>query len=95
MANVKEVDIFVEDFNINALSNEAYTGVNNVPTGYKLMVSEPTYMDEGLLDHLYLMKQFLVGKQVNSTVKNKYFSDHDALKIRIQEKKTEKELIEI
>ena len=84
MANVKKVDVLLEDFNINAaLSNEPYAGVSNVFTEYKLMASEPTYMDAGLLDHLYLMRQFLFGKQVTSIVKNIYLSHHDAVKVHI------------
>ena len=35
------------------------------------------------------MKQFLVGKHVNSTVKNIYLSDHDVLKIHIQKENRE------
>ena len=77
------------DFNINALSNEPYAGVSNVFTEYKLMVSEPTYMDVGLLDHLYLMKEILFGKQVTSTVKNIYFSYNNAVKIHIQKRNKE------
>ena len=56
----KKVDILLVDFNINALSNEAYAGVNNLLAEYKLIVSEATHMDGGLLYDLCLMKQFLV-----------------------------------
>ena len=35
------------------------------------------------------MKQFLVGKHVNPTVKNTYFSDHDTVKIHIQKENRE------
>ena len=84
LIDVKKVNILLGDFNINALSKEAYAGVSNVLIRYKLMVSEPTFMDGGLLDQLYLMKRFLVRKHVNSTVKIIYFLDHDAVKIHIQ-----------
>ena len=89
LVDAKKVDILLRDFNINALSNEAYAGVSNVLTRYKLMVSEPTPMDGGLLDHLYLMKHFLVRKHVNCTVNIIYFLDHDAVKIHIQKKNRE------
>ena len=39
----------------------------------KLMVSEPTQMVGGLLSYLSFIKQFLLGKHVNSAVKNIYF----------------------
>ena len=53
------------------------------------MVSEPTYMDVGLLDHIYFMKQFLFVKHVTSTVKNIYPSDHDAVRSHIQNRNRE------
>ena len=89
LANVKKIDILLGDVNINALNNEPYAGVSNAFTEYKFMVSEPTYINVDLLDHLYLMKQFLFGKHVTSTVKNTYLSDHDAVKIQIQKGKKE------
>ena len=89
LATVKKIDILLRYFNTNALSNEPYAGVTNGFTDYKLMVSEPTYINVYLLDHLYLMKQFLFGKHVTSTVKNSYLSDHDAVKIHIQKGKKE------
>ena len=55
----KKADILLKDFNNNTLSNQAYEGVSNVLAEYKLMLSEPTHMNGGLLDHLYLVKQFL------------------------------------
>ena len=70
LAPVKKVDISLGDFNINTLSKEAYADVSNVLTEYTLTVSEATYMDESLLDHLYLMEQFSVHKHVKSAVKN-------------------------
>ena len=89
LANVKKIDILLGDVNINALSNEPYAGVSNAFTEYKFMVSEPTYINVDLLDHLYLMKKFLFGKHVTSAVKNIYFSDHDAVKIHIHKGKRE------
>ena len=81
--------MFCLEISINILGNEAYADVSNVLTECKLMVSDPTQMDEGLLDHLCLMKQFLVGKYVNSAVKNTYFSDHDLVKLHIQRESRE------
>ena len=89
LATVKKTDILLGYFNTNALSNKPYAGVSNAFTDYKFMVSEPTYINVDLLDHLYLMKQFLFGKHVTSVVKNFYLSDHDAVKIHIQKGKKE------
>ena len=46
-------------------------------------------MNSGLLDHLYLMRQMLVGPNVNSIVKIIYFSDHHAVKVHIQKENRE------
>ena len=85
--NVKKVDNLLGDFNINALSNELYLGASNAFTEYKFMVCEPTYINVDLLGHSYLIKQFLFGKHITSTVKNIYLSEHDGVKIHIQKVK--------
>ena len=48
------------------------------------MVTEHTYFDGELLDYLYFWKHILIGKHANSKVYYMYFSDHDAVKTRIQ-----------
>ena len=42
-----------------------------------------------LLDHLYLMRQCLVGKLKNFIVKNIYFPEYDAVKIHNQKESRE------
>lgn len=56
ITNVKKVDIFLGEFNTNALSKEIYTGVYNVVTHCKFIFSKPTHIDGGLLCRLYFMK---------------------------------------
>lgn len=68
MASRYKKNILFEHFNTNALCSEPYVGVENVVTDYVLMVTEPTRLDGGLLDLLYLWKQFLMGKHANSKV---------------------------
>ena len=85
----KKVDILFGDFNIDAISNEAYADIDKVLPEYVLMVIESTHLYGGLLDHMYLRKQFLMGKHANSKVNNIYFSDHDAVKTHIQKEKLE------
>ena len=45
------------------------------------MVKEGTYLDGGLLDHMYLRKSFPVIAV--AVVKNIYSSDHDAVKMQL------------
>lgn len=48
------------------------------------MVTEPIQPNGGLLDYLYLQKQFLIGNQANSKLNNIYLSEHDILKTHNQ-----------
>ena len=57
---------------------------------HKLLVSGPTYwftgfwfLNEALLDHVYITRSFSTEKVLIAVIKNVYFSDHDAEKIRI------------
>ena len=80
--NARTIYILLGDFNIDAFDGDAYTRLDEVPSNYRLMVKEPTHLDGGLLDHVYLLKSFS-RMNVNSFVKNIYFSDHDAVKLLI------------
>lgn len=71
------------NFNIYPLSNEVHADIDNVLTEYVVMVTEPTHNDGGLLDHMYLQIQFLMGKQANSKLNSVNISDYDAVKTNI------------
>lgn len=60
-----------------------YADIDNVLTEYVVMVTEPTHNDGGLLDHMYLQIQFLMGKQANSKLDSVHISDYDAVKTNI------------
>ena len=72
---------------IDALCSSANRDVLNVLNDFSLKVNEPTHLDGGLLDHVYFRKEFLNGKNVNSVVKDIYFSDNDAIKVQIFKEK--------
>ena len=69
-----KIDIFPGDFNIDAF--EGVRTLKEVFSNYNLKVSEPTHVDDALLDHVYIKKSFENGKHVTSIVNNVYFSDH-------------------
>ena len=58
---------------------------------YKQMITEPTHITGSLIDHVYV-KQITVLDQFvcHSTIKNIYFSDHVAIKIRLKIKRIPK-----
>ena len=47
-------DILLGDFSLDALCYDSYTPLQQRLENYKLLVSEPTHMDGGLLDHVYI-----------------------------------------
>ena len=54
--NARTTDILLGDSNIVAFDGDAYTRLDEVLSSYRLMVKEPTHLDGGLLDHVYLLK---------------------------------------
>ena len=72
------------DFKIDALYYDSYNPLQQKLENYKLLVSEPTHMDGGLLDHAYVARSFSTDKVSTTVIKNVYFSDHDAVKSQIK-----------
>ena len=54
--NARTIDILLGDFNIDAFDGDAYTRLDEVLSSYRLIAKEPTHLDGGLLDHVYLLK---------------------------------------
>ena len=52
------------DFNVDALDHEANQRLWGILESHDLVVSGPTHLDGGLLDHVYLLKSFMGGKKV-------------------------------
>ena len=57
----RSIDILLGDSNIYAFDKPSYTRLKEVLCNYNLKVSEPTHLDGGLLDHVYLSKSFKYG----------------------------------
>ena len=54
----------MRDFNVDALDHEANQRLWGTLESHDLVVSGPTHLDGGLLDHVYLLKSFMGGKKV-------------------------------
>ena len=51
----------------------------------KIMIFQWTYfLDGAFLDHVYIKKSFENDKHLTSIVNNVYFSDYDAVKVKIR-----------
>ena len=55
----KTFDLNLGDFNINALDDETFQPLKNILNSYEMVVREPTHLDGGLLDNVYIRKMFL------------------------------------
>ena len=78
----RKIDIVLGDFNIDAF-DPVYENLRILMANFRLVVDKPTHLSGGLLDHIYIRKDFLIGKYFNVNVKNVFFSDHDAVRLNI------------
>ena len=62
--NQKQIHILIGDFDDDALDHKANQRLWRFSESYELIVSRPTHLDGGLLDHVYFSKSFMCGKKV-------------------------------
>ena len=78
--------IFLGDFNMN-YSNKSFENTKFwlEQNGFKQLVNQPTHVENGLIDHVYLNhnheSQCIEAQIRHHTV---YFSDHDALLVKLK-----------
>ena len=79
------IDIVLGDFNIDAL-NGANVNLLYILSNYTLLVNEPTHISGSLIDHVYAYNESLQKFSPSKIeVLSIYFSDHDAVKFKLQE----------
>ena len=79
------VDILLGDFNINYFSNDDMKGLQLLTNSlnYAQVVQSPTFISSGsLLDHVYVKSVAL--PMVEHSVISCYYSDHEAVKVRVK-----------
>ena len=78
------IHIVLGDFKINTL-NGANVNLQDIFSNYTLLVNEPTHISGSLIDHVHVynksLQKFLPSK---IEVLSIYFSDHNAVKFRLQ-----------
>ena len=78
------IDIVLSGFNVNTF-NGANINLQDIFSNYTLPVNEPTHISGSLMDHVYVynesLQKFLLSK---IEVPSIYFSDHGAVKFRLQ-----------
>ena len=85
MLNSYSIDIILGDFNINYLNDNQVQSLKSLMESfnYTQIVTKPTFISSGsLLDHVYIRStKFQI---IENYVVNVYYSDHDAIKIKVQ-----------
>ena len=85
MLNSYSIDIILGDFNINYLNDNQVQPLKSLMESFNFtqIVTKPTFISSGsLLDHVYIRStKFQI---IENYVVNVYYSDHDAIKIKVQ-----------
>ena len=78
------IDIILGDFNINYFSSNDMELLSSLMQSldYLQIVEMPTFISGSLLDHVYIRQANKLD--IDSSVINVYYSDHDAIKITIR-----------
>ena len=82
ISRVDTIDLIFGDFNIDALKGSNY--ISEYLSEYNMVVNTATHISGSLLDHVYVSKELCEQVEITSTVKNVYFTDHDAVKIVLE-----------
>ena len=79
------IQLILGDFNYNAFVKDANINkLFEVLINYQQVIDQPTHISGSLIDQVYIKKTFLDQIDIHSIVKNIYFSDHDAIKLRLK-----------
>ena len=79
LAGAARPTFIVGDFNINFLNKPQDAILKKIlSTGFKQIVSQPTHLEGGLLDHIYFKRLPFEPKVI---VNFPYYSDHGALSV--------------
>jgi len=90
-SRVDKVHIILGDFNINALAHPEINFLNEyLSHDYQMVVSSPTHISGSLIDHVYVHKDLLEDGKIDFILHNVYFSDHDAIMLRLKIREREK-----
>ena len=55
----EKIDIILGNFNMNTLDDETFQPLKKILDSYEMVAREPAYHDGGLLNHVYIHKNFL------------------------------------
>ena len=76
------IEIIARNLNYDLLK-VSQNGFLDIFTDRVQTVNKPTHISGSLIEHAYLKKDLMEEFFTNATVGNIYFSDHDAVRIKI------------
>ena len=71
----------IGDFNIDVFNDNMQ--LKNILSDYTQVVKEPTHLSGSLLDQIYVRNTVLQEFSVSASVIDLYFSDHDAVRLKM------------
>ena len=81
LSTANDIDFIMGDFNLKP--NEQ---LDQVLSEYKQLVTESTHIGGSILDHIYVKKSFLSKYNVCMFIESVFFTDHEAVSVRIGER---------
>ena len=79
--NSSEINIVLGDFSLDTLDSGLFEQISNTLLKFCLVNSNSTYLNDSLIDQVYVRKAFLDISHVNVSDFSMPFSDHDAVQV--------------
>ena len=80
----EQIQIILGDLNTDAFDSDNYASILKSLERYSTVIRDPRRLSGSLIDHLYVSNAILDKSQATVTIKNIYFSDHDAVKVELR-----------
>ena len=80
----EQIQIILRDFDTDAFDSNNYTFLSSSLERHSMVSWGPALLSGSLINHVYLSNATLDKSQANATIKNIYFSDHDAVNLKLR-----------
>ena len=78
------LNFILGDFNLDAFNPEILVRLRNILSNFVLLSNKSSHLNGSHIDQVYVRKHILQQSNLNCSIVNVYFSDHDALKVQCQ-----------
>ena len=80
----EQIQIILGDLNTDAFDSDNYASLLKSLERYSMVVWDPTRLSASLFDRLYVSNAILDKFQATATIRNIYFSNHDAQNVELR-----------